>query len=171
MRYSITSHLNLSSHAPTTPSFYLLALFTASSPFNLLFYYFILLFSILILVYCCRKMTRIKQYYFLYIVGVGRWVMCGGVYPIKYTIVVCTTRSILFRSKIFLLSTGCYWIAWGLKWIKIDKNAQKIGLKMGPKKRGPRPPGRGVLHFSAQAYRNPVQFLAFFVIFSKIGAI
>jgi len=97
--------------------------------------------------------------------------MSEGVYPIKYTVVVCTTRSILFWSKIFPLSTGYYWNAWGLKWIKSDEKVQKIGLKMGPKKWVWGPPGRGVLHFSAEAYRNPVQFLAFFVIFSKIGAI
>jgi len=47
----------------------------------------------------------------------------------------------------------------------------KMGLKMGPKKRGPGPPGRGVLRFLAQAYRRPVHFLAENAVFSKNRAI
>jgi len=39
-----------------------------------------------------------------------------------------------------------------------SKKWGKNGQKTGPKKWGPRPPGRGVLRFSAQAYRNPVHF-------------
>jgi len=45
---------------------------------------------------------------------------------------------------------------------------QKRGSKMGPKKRGPGAPGRGVLHFSSQAYRNPVHIFAKIAVFSKI---
>jgi len=48
---------------------------------------------------------------------------------------------------------------------------EKMGLKTGPKKRGPRPPGRGVLRFSARAYRRPVHFLPKNAVFSKNRAI
>jgi len=42
----------------------------------------------------------------------------------------------------------------------------------GVQKRGsPGPPGRGVLRFSGQAYRNPVHIFVFFGFFSKNGAI
>jgi len=46
---------------------------------------------------------------------------------------------------------------------KVRKNRAKTGPKKWP--RGP--PGRGVLRFLAQAYRNPVHILAFFRLFSK----
>jgi len=46
------------------------------------------------------------------------------------------------------------------------KSVKKRG-KMGPKKEGPGPPGRGVLRFLAQAYRRPVHFSAKIAIFTK----
>jgi len=54
---------------------------------------------------------------------------------------------------------------WGW-WAEKDKNIDKIGLKIAPKKWARGPPGRGVLRFSARAYRNSVHFLPFFRIFS-----
>jgi len=47
----------------------------------------------------------------------------------------------------------------------------KMGQKRPPKKGSRGPPGRGVLRFSARAYRRPVHFSTFFAFFSKIGAI
>jgi len=53
--------------------------------------------------------------------------------------------------------------------IEMSGKRSKIWRKSGPKKRGPRAPGRGVLHFSARGYRNPVHILGFFAFFSKKG--
>jgi len=50
---------------------------------------------------------------------------------------------------------------------EIDGGEAKKRQKRGPKKRGPGPPGRGVLRFLAQAYRRPVHFLAKNAVFSK----
>jgi len=47
------------------------------------------------------------------------------------------------------------------------QNVGKRGSKMGPKKRGPGPPGRGVLHFSSRGYRNPVHIFEKIAVFSK----
>jgi len=56
----------------------------------------------------------------------------------------------------------------------IDRDSmpgRKTGPKPGLKKRVWGPPGRGVLRFSVQAYRNPVHIFVFFAFFSKNGAI
>jgi len=45
------------------------------------------------------------------------------------------------------------------------KTAKNTGF-WGPKKRGPRAPGRGVLRFSSGGYRNPVHILAKIGVFS-----
>jgi len=47
----------------------------------------------------------------------------------------------------------------------------EISPKTAPKKGARGPPGRGVLRFSAQAYRRPVHFLAKNAFFSKNVAI
>jgi len=49
---------------------------------------------------------------------------------------------------------------WGIK------SAEKPGF-WGPKNRARGPPGRGVLRFSSEAYRNPVHILPKIAIFSK----
>jgi len=46
---------------------------------------------------------------------------------------------------------------------KLSKNSQKIG----PKKRARGPPGRGVLRFWRQAYRNPVHIFTKNAVFSE----
>jgi len=43
----------------------------------------------------------------------------------------------------------------------------KLGIKRGSKIVFSGAPGRGVLRFSGQAYRNSVHFLAIFRVFSK----
>jgi len=45
------------------------------------------------------------------------------------------------------------------------KTAKNTGF-WGPKNRGPRAPGRGVLRFSSGGYRNPVHILAKIGVFS-----
>jgi len=50
---------------------------------------------------------------------------------------------------------------------KLVGNMPKIGPKTGPKKWPRGPPGRGVLRFLAQAYRNPVHILTIFAVFSE----
>jgi len=48
-----------------------------------------------------------------------------------------------------------------------DGNMPKKVQKTAPEKWARGPPGRGVLRFSRQAYRNPVHFSAKIAVFSK----
>jgi len=50
----------------------------------------------------------------------------------------------------------------------MQQKSTKISQKRGPEKRARGPPGRGVLRFWRQAYRNPVHIFAKIAVFSKI---
>jgi len=50
---------------------------------------------------------------------------------------------------------------------KLAGNMPKIGSETAPKKGARGPPGRGVLRFSRQAYRNPVHILTKIDVFSE----